>query len=295
MFKKTLFCIVISLLLTTVSTAQEKYAVLITGDYAAKGIPENEQWNQGIGKGEKGYEEFWNDTYLMWETLLNKGYNAENIIVLFADGIDFYEEATWIDERYRPDDELMPITDYSATKENVELVFNGLANGSNGLPKINQEDFLFVWTFDHGGPNEPCPAPSDDDVYLCLLNYEKMWDFEFAALTNQINCNKKVFWMLQCRSGGFVGELQNNKTVIHTSCQPNEYAYPADNNDIYGNQVEELELINGRYYQHSECYFHMYSAVNGESPAFSNNYNGESYKNADLNSDNFISCFESYK
>ncbi len=51
---------------------------------------------------------------------------------------------------------------------------------------------------DHGGPrpNEADPA------YICLID-GIMYDYEFAALTNQIQAHKKVFWMQQCRAGGF--------------------------------------------------------------------------------------------
>ena len=173
---------------TVTITAQEKYAVLITGDYAAKNIPKSSQWNQGKSC---PAEEFWNDTYLMWEMLVfEKGYSDENVFVLFADGEDFYFEG--IAPRYTPGlHDYDHVTDYPAIKDSVELVFNGLANGSNGLPLVTEDDFLFVWTFDHGGPGDTCPHPHEDTVYLCLMNNEKIWDWEFAALTDQINCNKK--------------------------------------------------------------------------------------------------------
>lgn len=53
--------------LTATSFAQQKYAVLITGDYAGMyySVPLSDQWNGGQGKGTYGFDEFWNDTYLM--------------------------------------------------------------------------------------------------------------------------------------------------------------------------------------------------------------------------------------
>ncbi len=76
-------CTIVSVLvcMTFSATAQHKYAVLITGDYAAKEpeIPLANQWNQGQGRGPLGMMEFWNDTYLMWEMLQAKGYSRENI------------------------------------------------------------------------------------------------------------------------------------------------------------------------------------------------------------------------
>ena len=71
-----------------IGNAQEKYAVLITGDYAAEGIPIEEQWGQGDTDAAK--VEFWYDTYLMWEMLVyEKGYSNENVFVLFADLLRF--------------------------------------------------------------------------------------------------------------------------------------------------------------------------------------------------------------
>ncbi|MCK5840324.1 MAG: hypothetical protein KAG99_10775 [Bacteroidales bacterium] len=280
-----------------VSNAQEKYAVLITGDYAISDIPLEEQWNQGQGKDENGYfPEFWYDTYLMWEMLVKDpeqggfGYTDENVFVLFANGEDFYFENMW--ERYNADISYpvyYPITDYSATYSNVEAVFTGLATGTGGFPQITEDDFLFVWTFDHGGPLELVPGP----VYIQLMD-ETMWDYKFAELTDQIPAHKKVFWMQQCRSGGFCDDLEAPNTVFHSSCQPLESSFVADNLDINGNTVEECEHVNWEDYRHGEFNFHTYSATVGESPKHVNNYNGQPYTEADENNDNYISVLESY-
>ena len=192
--------------------AQEKYAVLITGDYAAVGIPVELQWGQGAVDDPK--KEFWYDTYLMWEMLVKpveeggKGYSNENIFVLFAGGQDYSFDDMW--ERYdghlwHPEiiGEGEQITDYSATISNVESVFNGLATGTGDFPQVTEDDFLFTWVFDHGGPNPGQPDPA----FICLLD-GNMYDYEFAALTDQIQANKKVYWMQQCRSGGFFDDLE---------------------------------------------------------------------------------------
>ncbi|MCK4678942.1 MAG: T9SS type A sorting domain-containing protein [Bacteroidales bacterium] len=281
-----------------VSNAQEKYAVLITGDYAISDIPLEEQWNQGQGKDENGYfPEFWYDTYLMWEMLVKDpeqggfGYTDENVFVLFANGEDFYFEN--MSARYNADisyPNYYPITDYPATYSNVEAVFTGLATGTGDFPQVTEDDFLFVWTFDHGGPLELVPGP----VYIQLMD-EIMWDYEFAELTDQIPAHKKVFWMQQCRSGGFEDDLEAPNTVLHSSCQPLESSFVADNKDINGNDVvewEEDEL--GQEYRHGEFNFHTYSATVGESPDHVNNYNGQPYTEADENNDNYISILESY-
>ena len=176
--------------ITGVLNAQEKYAVLITGPYSVVGIPPEEQWNNGEGKGpDELYYEFWNDTFLMWEMLVTKkGYSDENVFVLFAEGIDFTVANPWIDGRYNaqisyPD--YYPITDYSAYIANVQAVFNGLRTGLNGFPLVTENDFLFVWTFDHG-------QSSGGNSYLRLMD-GLMSDDAFAALVNPIPAHKKVF------------------------------------------------------------------------------------------------------
>lgn len=297
---RLLVLLMVMITINSVINAQEKYAVLITGDYAIEGIPLEHQWNQGQGKNENGDQtEFWYDTYLMWEMLIKEpdqggmGYTNQNVFVLFADGYDFYFDN--ILERYTAAlHGYEHITDYSATLENVENVFNGFATGTGGFPQVTEDDFLFVWSFDHGGPFTP--PPLNDTVYLKLMYGEVIWDYEFAALLDNINAHKKVFWMQQCRSGGFVNDLEGNNTFMHTACHSMQYALTADNEDKYGNTVEENEIdpITLFEYPHGEFNFHTYSATVGESPAYVDNYNGQPYTDVDLNMDNYISVLESY-
>lgn len=270
-----------------VGNAQEKYAVLITGDYAAEGIPVEKQWGQGAV--DSPMEEFWYDTYLMWEMLVyEKDYSDENVFILFANGNDYTDDDMW--ERYTTAYHgIDHITDYSATITNVEDVLSNLALGTGGFPHVTEDDFLFVWVFDHGGGN-------GNNSYFNLLNGEIMWDYDFAALTDQILSNKKVFWMQQCWSGGFADDLEADNTVFHSASQPMQNAQPADNWTVGGDPVDEFDFYwsGDPYYRHGEFNFHTYSATVGESPAFVNNYNGQPYTEADENSDNYISVLESY-
>lgn len=59
----------------------EKYAILLTADLtvdkSAKGIEDQES---------DVYT--WDDTFLMWKMLINKGYDDNNIYVVFAEGDD---------------------------------------------------------------------------------------------------------------------------------------------------------------------------------------------------------------
>jgi hypothetical protein len=262
------------------ANAQEKYAVLVTGDYAGKDVPASHMYNGGEGKDPKlGYDEFWNDTYLMWEMLVHKkGYDPENVFVLFADGVDFpatINEPYW--ERYTAEyNNADHVTDYAANSQKLTEVFNGLENGSGGFPKVKQEDFLFVWTFDHGGGGN-----GNSTIYLID---GAMTDDEFAALVNPIEAHKKVYWMQQCYSGGFHDELEDPNTYFFAASQPNESAYRADNN-----WYTENEVVNGQTYNHGEFNFHVYGSANGESPIYEDHYASDNYALADVNSDNVIS------
>jgi hypothetical protein len=233
----------------------------------------------------------------MWEMLVfEKGYSDENVFVLFAGGLDYPHDPdancpSWWDDRYDPraihPDIIDPldghITDYAANIENVNNVFTNLANTAN------EDDFLFVWTFDHGGWD-------GEHAYLCLIHGEYMWDYEFAALTDQINCHKKVFWMQQCHSGGFIDDLQGEDTFIITACNWSTGASRADDETVYGDPAIENEVINGIEYHHGEFNFHIYSSTNGRSPAYYTHYpeyTGELYTDADSDEDGIISVYES--
>ena len=54
----------------------------------------------------KGYDEFWNDNYLMWELFYDDiyGYSNDNINVLFGEGIDYSITFPLYDGRYNPYD-----------------------------------------------------------------------------------------------------------------------------------------------------------------------------------------------
>ncbi|MCD4697759.1 MAG: hypothetical protein K8S16_16160, partial [Bacteroidales bacterium] len=103
---KKQFVAVLVVLLTTIGAlnAQQQYALLIAGDYKPGiEIPNNHKWNNGADMDPvKGYDEFWNDTYLMWELLYNDpitGYSNDNIDVLFANNEDYSITFPDVDDR----------------------------------------------------------------------------------------------------------------------------------------------------------------------------------------------------
>jgi tetratricopeptide (TPR) repeat protein len=203
----------------------EKYAVLITGDYAE--VPDGMEQcpnykDEGIGE-KYDFESFWNDTVLIWKMLIDLGYDDDNIYVLYADKVDHSRVNDLVADNYDPawhmQDATYNMTDYAATRKNIKLVVDELNS------KITDDDFLFVWTYDHGafeGAEELHEAglpviPESEEVssYLNVLNdgydgYEKLWDYELAEYFNDMPANKKVYWMQQCFSGGFEYEMTHD-------------------------------------------------------------------------------------
>ncbi len=245
--------------------------VIITGDVAGvsdTNPPVSVAWNEGVGYGSYGFDEFWNDTYLMWELAHykggfpddadpNDGSSVDHIFVLYGDGIDYGDPGFRYDpfEWHRIEEE---ITDYPAGYSNVEDIFHWLANGNaaEGIEPMNDWNFLFVYTFDHGGVI--------DGHSTLYLRGAQMRDDVFASLLAPISYWRRVFWMQQCHSGGFIDDLENQKTIITTACKEDEHAYRADNVSYNGSPLPENETYENREYHHGEFNFHIMNAVRGE-------------------------------
>lgn len=224
-----------------------KIAVLICGDMA-----------------ENGFEEFWSDTCWMYKTLRDAGYSAENIYVLYGNGNDHASD----NPKYQNAD---TVTDFPATYVWVDKVFDGLMNGdsANGISKMKSSDSLFVWTFDHGAGGDP--------AYLCLMDAD-MDEGHFAGKLNALPFQKAAIFMQQCRSGGFVDNLQGSRVFLSTACRSDQNAFPSNN---------EYETYNGRIYNHGEYNYYLISAISGMTP-------GGGKVNAETGGDSGISALEAH-
>lgn len=210
--KKCVLSIVL-LILVVQFFAAEKYAVLITGQAADHEDPTG-SWALA-NPGRTRHTEFWYDTAMLYNMLIRQGYTDNNIYVLYGEGLDYDPPDIAMPLIYLPPQDVDHITDYRADREHLEAVLTGLATGNQGIPQLNNDDFLFIWTFDHGGHN----GEDSPEVNLSLMDNEVIWDTEFALLLDQINCLKKVVWMQQCYSGGFIGDLINLQSIIiNTAC-----------------------------------------------------------------------------
>ena len=314
--KILLFVVVFLTIVLTSLHCAEKYAVLICGCNPEEEA--NQPSGQFGGLNRHRFEEFWYDTFLMWEMLIDKGYTDNNIFVIFGDNTDENGLlADWyhigISERYQAPMPLQRITDYKATNRNINTVFDGLANGDivNGIPQIHDDDFLFIWTFGHGGIIDTSAPPELRIPGLQIIpeNPDVPEYYDAATLNiklDNIHCQKKVVWTQQCNGGSFIEFLNHNGTlnnlIINTSCTDDLGSVPCDDRFrhnqepqvlIDGLENEHIPSFEGEDYNHGEFDFHMYSATNQKTPSSINNYNGISLSECDVNNDGIISINES--
>lgn len=274
-----IFVLIVLILSCGILTSAEKYAVLITGDFADDQGDFNGSWAVANGlSAQNPMEEFWHDTFLMWEMLLEKGYDNDNIYVLFADGTDFQDDYILEGERYIVPLAFDPMTDYSASLANVEMVLEGLADGNiqQGIPQLQDDDFLTIWTFGHG-------EIINYQHCLDLYNGDIITDDDLSDLLSQINCMKKVIFMQQSNSGGFIPELEAEDTIILTSTKGHMYAFRED--AIYYDGItpgtttpgtpytaDERDIWAGHTYRHGEFNLHLLNALKMETPDYNDYY-----------------------
>lgn len=188
------------------ASANNLYAVVISGGWDTQ----------------RNYPRYWNDCSFIYKTLVNQyGYNPANIYVLMSDGtnpgVDLSDgTSSNVDLDGDGDADI----DYSATKANVTNVFNQLAN------KLTTNDYLFIYTMDHGGLEL-----SRNESFLALWNSERLYASEFANMVKSINAKATNIVMGQCNSGGFIDYLKSCPSVcISTACAKNENSYAMSNN-----------------------------------------------------------------
>ncbi len=317
----TLFLIEFSILIN----AQERYALLICGETPNTVIPPNSWHLANPNPPEEPYDEFWNDIYLFWEMLIEKGYENDNIYVLFGNGNDVKDWPEWPDtdvaDRYNPrvwhDDIIGPedhITDFFANLDDLITIFNGFINGNPflGIPQLSPDDFLFIWAFGHGNNQFPGGHTA------LLLKNGLIMDNDFADYVNAINCNKKVLLFQQCFSGSFIPYYTNEINVYALSAANSTMsAYSLDdkyydgidfpNDPQPGNMFPAYELdvwiTPGEaewLHDHGEFNLHMLNALRGIAPSENPYYSVTGLQNfelnsADLNNDNIVDMTEAYQ
>lgn len=324
--KKSIYLItalLFAVLFTTTINAQQKYAVLICGETPTGGGT-GTSWEIANPQqtDDPDYDEFWNDTYLMWEMLIEKGYDNDNIFVLFNDTPEDWSDPLLLHDvanRYNPRwqypliiDNDEHIADYGATEANVTMVLNGLANGNiwQGIPQLTENDFLFVWAFSHGG----ITTPGHSNI---ILKSGALSDGEFYDLVQPINCDKKVLLFQQCFSGPFANNFVNESDVFALSAANDTMSahgvdnhfydalyFPGDPNpgtmyNAYEEDIWVTPLGMNHEHTHAEFNLHILNSIMGVTPSENTEYEIIGFQNpnladADTDNDNLTSMLEAY-
>ena len=193
------------------------------------------------------------------------------------------------------------------------MVLNGLANGnsSQGIPQLNEDDFLFVWTFSHGALY-PSGLTS-----LLLLGGPNINDEEFFDLIQPINCDKKVLLFQQCHSGPFANNFANEPDVFALSATNatmgahsvderfyDALDFPGDPNpgtlyDAYEQDIWLTPSEESYPHTHGEFNLNILNSIMGITPSLNTEYEITGYQNpslseADTDNDYLTSMTEAY-
>lgn len=193
--------------------ASHRYAVIISG---------------GADKS-SNYPRYWNDCSFFFKTLKANGFLQDNIYVLISDGQDpAVDQTDGTSSKWDLNADGINDTRYSATKENIAIVFNELAG------KMTTEDILYIFTTDHGGNNTATnPAPyANSDVVLWLWNDTYITNTDFAAEVGKVKAKAVVGIFEQCYSGGFAEALKGPGRVVMSAARWWELSYAAASSDL---------------------------------------------------------------
>lgn len=236
----------------------------------------------GGGNADSNYVRYWNDCSYIYKTLRNRfGVPSDNISLLISDGADpgldmKLGNGTYISSPLDLDNDSINETIFAATKNNLISVLDSLAS------VMSADDRLFFYVIDHGGR-------SDNHSYICLWNYEKIYDYELASLFDDFSISSMNIVLGQCYSGGFVSYLSAPNRVVSTACAANEKSYAmadllydefvhhwttaVNEHDVYGDRVISDTNNNG-FVSASEAFIYAFANdVRNETPQYSSTPN----------------------
>ena len=139
------------------------------------------------------------------------GYREDHIFVLMSDGTNPAVDRHLITGGYDSspldlDGDGDNDIQFAATRANITNVFNTLSE------LLDADDNLFIYTTDHGGQE------SGQNTFINLWG-QIMRDDQFATEVDKINAQRINLCLVQCHSGGFIDDLQDNSRIIATSCK----------------------------------------------------------------------------
>ncbi|GGH34317.1 hypothetical protein IA57_08470 [Mangrovimonas yunxiaonensis] len=211
------------------------------------------------------YTRYWNDIKLMYQILLNKGYQEENIRVVYKNGTG--------------EDSDIPVH-YAATPTGLDNAFSYLNEFMNG------QDQFFLMMNNHGGgkdndgrystavfdsdgdDNRGSINDNSDEQYYFYNNSTALTDDWLAERINNLNMSSMIAVVKPCYSGGVIWDFRGDNRVVLTSGTEFQVTW-SHHSGQYGEQT-----------------FHFFSAIMGENPITG------APVNADLDGNGQISMYE---
>ncbi|MDP4181833.1 MAG: C13 family peptidase [Bacillota bacterium] len=209
------------------------------------------------------FDEFWNDTALMWDVLHKpvgqngQGIPDNNIFVFYGNtGNDFKDPQGLMTKYcYKRDPRSIDIPGLSSrnkiTVTDYPANINIIKSVIDWLSQKKDIDLLFVWTFGHGFRDET-------NCSLIFENGSLYTDCDFANDIGKIDSKSRIICMQQCFSGGFIDNLmQDSRNVILTSCSDSAFSFPYDGRNV--------DTDGKATYSHGEFNYYLYEALNSSS------------------------------
>ncbi|MBP3511192.1 MAG: hypothetical protein J6K19_04030 [Prevotella sp.] len=169
-------------------------------------------------------ERYWNDCAYFYKTLRNRySIPKQNINVIMADGtssdadMKSADGTGYISSPLDLDGDGAADIEYSATKGNLQAVFNSLAQ------KLTDEDHLIIFVTGHGKYDI---NKSKSCIYL--WNNVLLYSNELNTWLNNINAGFISVVMEPCYSGGFINELKKTNRIIATACKDTERSFSCE-------------------------------------------------------------------
>lgn len=180
--------------------------------------------NGGLNKNANN-ERYWNDCAFIYQTLHNiYEVPRTHIKVVYADGTnpepDLVPNGTeeLIDSPLDFDGDGIDDIQYSATKENLQTVFQDLGN------TMTDEDHLFVFVTGHGHK-----SPIGNSIpSLYLWNNVQLSPDEFSDYLDLVDVQCINVVMGQCYSGAFIDAVHGDNRIIATACTEDQKSYGFD-------------------------------------------------------------------
>ncbi|MHA1908615.1 MAG: C13 family peptidase [Candidatus Thorarchaeota archaeon] len=212
---------------------------------------------------------YWNDIRFMYHILQLYGFPAENIYVIYNDGV--------------PEDPHTPVH-YPATRDSMNAVFGILSE------EMGRADDLFFFTTGHGGPHGL-------SQWIPMNSQGELSHSQVAGWLDSLDYRNMIIVMEQCWSGRFIDFLSSTNRVIMTSCLDQQSSYACENEGnfdefvyhfmtalvghhlIYTSYEVDADFNSDGKISMREAY--IWAAIKDsrpENPAYNDNGDGQSYQ-----------------